>query len=87
MLRVLPDNALDSVDKSLEFAQALTKKSFESFSADRNVTLVFYLILMLLPAEQSGIFQNGSWKRNLVQACGTSSGKVIFALLGEIVTL
>ena len=44
-------------------------------------------MLVLLPAEQGGIFQEGSCKRNLVWAFSTRGGKVIFALLEEIVTL
>ena len=44
-------------------------------------------MLVLLPVEQSGILQEGSLKRNLVWARGTDGGKVIFALLEEIVTL
>ena len=56
MLEVLPDSIPDSVDKSLGFAHALAKESFESLSADRNVSLVLYLMLILLPAEQGGIF-------------------------------
>ena len=59
---IFPDTALDGVDKSLGFAQALAKKSFESFSADKNVSLVFYLTLVLLSAEQNSIFQKNSRK-------------------------
>ena len=56
MLEVIPDSALDDVNKRLGFAQALTKKSFESLPADRNISLIFYLTLVLLPAEQDDIF-------------------------------
>ena len=87
MLRVLPDNAPDGVDKSFGLAQALAKEGLESFSADRDVSLVLYFTLVLLPLEQGGIFQEGSRKRNSVWACGTGGGKVIFVLLEEIVTL
>ena len=66
MLGVFPDGTPDSVDESLGFAQALAKEGLESLSADRNVSLVLYLTLVLLPAEQSGVFQKGSRKRNSV---------------------
>ena len=87
MLRVFLNSTPDDVDKSLVFAQALAKESFKSLSADRNVSLVLYLTLMLLPVEQSSIFQEDSRKQNLIWACSTGNGKVIFALLEEIVIL
>ena len=87
MSGVLPDDTPDGVDESLRFAQALAKEGFESLSADRGISLVLYLTLVLLLAEQSGILQEGSRKRNSVQARGTGVSKVIFALLEEIVAL
>ena len=87
MLGVLSDGTPNGVDKSLGFVQALAKEDLESLPADVNVSLVFYLTLVLLPAEQGGIFQESNCKRNLVRACGTGNGKVVFALLEEIVTL
>ena len=62
-------------------------ESLESLPADSDVGLVLYLILVLLPAEQEGIFQEINFKRNSVWARGTGVGKVIFALLEEIVIL
>ena len=56
MLGVLFNIALDGVDESLRFAQVLVKESFESFAADRDVSLVLYLMQVLLLAEQGGIF-------------------------------
>ena len=56
MLGVLLDSAPDGINKSLGLAQALVKEGFESFSADRNISLVLYLTLVLLPLEQGGIF-------------------------------
>ena len=87
MLEVLLDSAPDSVNKSLGLAQALAKKCLEFLPANRDVSLVFYLTLVLLPLEQNGIFQENNRKRNSVWACGNGVGKVIFALLEEIVTL
>ena len=66
MLGVFPDGAPDGVDESLGFAQALAKEGVESLLADRDVSLVLYLTLVLLPAEQGGVFQEGSRKRNSV---------------------
>ena len=66
MLGLLSDSALDGIDKSLGLAQALAKKGLESFPADKNVSLILYLTLVLLPLEQGGIVQEGSRKWNLV---------------------
>ena len=87
MLGVLPDSVLDGVNKSLGFAQALAKEGLKSLPADKDVRLVFYFMLVLLPVKQGNIFEEGSRKRNLVQAHGTSGDKIIFALLKEIVIL
>ena len=56
MLGVLLNSAPDDVNKSLGLAQALAKEDLESFLADRDVSLVLYLMLVLLPLEQGGIF-------------------------------
>ena len=87
MLGVLLNSAPDNVNKSLRFTQALTKESLESLPGNRNVNLVLYLMLMFLSAEQDGIFQEGSCKWNSVWTRGIGGGKVIFALLKEIVIL
>ena len=55
MLGVLFNNTLDGVNKSVGFAQALAKKGLEFLPADKDVSLVLYLTLVLLPVEQSGI--------------------------------
>ena len=55
MLGVLPDSAPDDVDESLGLAQALAKEGLESLLANRDVSLVFYFMLVLLAAEQSGV--------------------------------
>ena len=87
MLGVLPDSISDNVNKSLGFARALATKGLKSLPADRNSSLVLYLILVLLLAEHGGDFEEDSHIRNSVWACGTGGGKVIFAQLDEIVTL
>ena len=66
MLGVLPDDTPDGVNESLGFAQALAKKGLEFFPADKGINLVLYLTLVLLPAEQGGVFEEGSRKRNSV---------------------
>ena len=87
MLEILLNSALNGVDKYRELAQALAKESFESVPADKNVSLILYLTLVLLPSEQGNILQKDSGKQNSVWARGTGGGKVIIALLEEIVTL
>ena len=56
MLGVLPDGTPDDVDESLGLAQALAKEGLEFLSADRDVSLVLYLTLVLLLLEQGDIF-------------------------------
>ena len=62
MLGVLSDGIPDGVNENLRFAQALAKEGLEFFPADRDVSLVLYLTLVLLPAEQGGVFQKNSRK-------------------------
>ena len=62
MLGVLPDSAPDGVDESLGLAQALKKEGLESLPANRDVSFVFYLTLVLLAAEQGGVLQKNSRK-------------------------
>ena len=52
MLRVLSDNTLDSINKNLKFAQTFMKEGFEFFSSDKNIGLIVYLTLILLPAKK-----------------------------------
>ena len=85
MLGVSEKNALDSVNKSLGFAQTLTKKGLEFFPGNADVGLVLYFMLVLLPVEQDGIFQENVCKYNSVWPYATSGGKVIFALLEETI--
>lgn len=65
----------------------MTKQGLKFLSDNGDVCLVLYLILVLLLAEWSGVFQEGSRKQNLVQSRGSGGGKVVFALLEEIVAL
>lgn len=85
MLGVLPDSTPDGVDEGLGLAQASAEKGLESFPGNGDVSLVLDLALVLLPAEQGGILQEGGRKRNSVRSRGTGGGEVVFALLEEIV--
>ena len=51
MLRVLSDSGPDGVNKSLGLAQAFGKERLESLLGDKNVSLVFYITMLLLPSE------------------------------------
>ena len=55
MLGVFPNSAPDGVNKTLGLAQALAKKGLESLQVDKDVSLILYLTLVLLPSEQGGI--------------------------------
>ena len=66
MLEVLPDSAPDGIVESLGLAQALAKEGLKFLLAHRDVGLVLYLMLVLLPSEQGGILQEDSRKRSLV---------------------
>lgn len=60
---------------------------FEFFSGDRDFILVFYLALILLPAEQGFIPEERGCKRYFVLAYGTSGCKMVLALLKEIIVI
>ena len=64
----------------------MTKEGLESFSDNKNVSLIFYLTLVMLPAKQDNIFQKDNYKQNSVWPYGTSNGKIIFALSEDIIT-
>ena len=85
MLKVFSNSISDDINKGLRFAQTLMKKGFEFLLSNKDISFVFYLTLVLLPAEQGGVFYKSSCKRNLVWLHGTSNGKVIFALLEDII--
>ena len=56
MLGVLLDSAPDGVNKNLGLTQALVKEGLELLLANRDVSLVLYLTLVLLPLERGDIF-------------------------------
>ena len=59
---VIPNNALDNINKGLRFAQTLTKKGFEFVLANEYVGFILYFPLMLLPAKQGNILKKDSNK-------------------------
>ena len=59
-------------------------EGLEFFLGNKDVGFVFYLTLVLLPAEQNGVFQESGRKQNLVWLRNTSGGKKILALLKEL---
>ena len=62
MLAILPNNILDGIDESLYFTQVLIKKGFKFFLGNENVSLIFYVMLVLLLAEQGGVLQESGCK-------------------------
>ena len=85
MLTVFSNSAPNSVNKSLGFAQALTNEGFKFLSGNRDINLVFYLMVMLLPVKHSSIFREDSCKQNSIWLCVISGTKMILALLEEII--
>ena len=55
MLGVFFNSTPEDVNKSLWFAQTLTKEGFEFFPSDKNVVFILYFTLVLLPAEQGNV--------------------------------
>ena len=86
MLTIFLNGTPVSVNKSFRFAQALTKKGLNFFSGNRNISFVFYFIMVLLLAEQDGVFQKSGRKQNLIWLCSASNGKIILTPLKEIIT-
>ena len=87
MLRVLPNNTPDGVNKNLRLTQALAKQDLEFFLCDEDVKLIFYLPLVLLPVKQSGIFKENGGKWHPILIFSPGSGKMVFTLLEEVIAL
>ena len=87
MLEVFSDSILNGVDKGLGLTQASVKEVFKFFPSDRNVSLIFYLPLVLLPAKQGGIFEKGSAKWYPILIFGPGRGKIVLTLLEEVIAL
>ena len=63
----------------------MTKKGFELFSSDRNCAFGFMLLLVLLPTKVDAVTQKRYCKGNAIGLFGSGGGKVILALLAEII--
>ena len=87
MLEVFPNNALDSIDKDLRFAQALIKIGLEFFSRNGNIGLMFQLPLGLLPAKQGCFFEESDGKWYLMLTLGLCGGKMVLILLKEVIAI
>ena len=87
MLRVLSNIAPDNVNKGLELTQTLTKEGLEFFPGDGDVSLIFYLPLVLLPAKQGGIFEEGSGKWYPILTLDPGGSKIVLTLLEEVIAL
>ena len=51
MLTLFPNSAPDGVNKVFGFAYILTKKGIKFFPVDKNISVVLYFTLVLLPIE------------------------------------
>ena len=51
MLEVFLNRSPNGVNQGLKLIQTLAKKGFEFFLDDRNVNLIVYLLLVLLPVK------------------------------------
>ena len=87
MLIVLSNSALDSIKKDLGFAQTLTKEGLEFFPGDENISLIFYLLLVLLPAKQGYILKKNSCKEYPVLIFDINDYKIVLTLLKEVIIL
>ena len=62
------------------------KDSLKLLLNDRNSTFSLMLLFVLLPTEVDAVTQKGCCKGNAIGALGSNSGKVILALLAEVIT-
>ena len=87
MLRAFSNIAPNGVNKSLGLTQALAKKSLEFLPGDGDVSFIFNLPLVLLPANQSGILKECSGKWHPILTLGLDGGKIVLTLLEEVIAL
>ena len=62
MLRVLLNSPQDNINKDFRFIQALAKKNFKFLLYDKDVSFIFYFLLMLLLAKQGSIYKEDGGK-------------------------
>ena len=87
MLQIVLNCAPDGVYKGLRLTQTLAKESLKFFLSDKNINLIFYLLLVLLPAKQSNILKKGSGIKHPILILSPGSDKMVFTLLEEIIAL
>ena len=62
------------------------EKHFKLVSRNWNQTFTFYLPFILLSTKVDVVSQKKGCKRNLVWSGGSAGGKMVFALLTEVIT-
>ena len=62
------------------------KKCLELVPRNQNRTFTFYLPFILLPTKVDIVSQKKGCKQNLVYSGGFAGGKIVFALLTEVIT-
>ena len=62
MLEVFLNSAPDGVNKSLGLIQVLAKKGLEFFPDNGDVSIIFHLLLVVLPANQVDILEKNGGK-------------------------
>ena len=87
MLETFLNGALNSVDKELGLIQALVKEGFKFSTSDGDVGFILHLLLVLLPANQSNIFERNDGKWHLILTFGPGGSKTVLTLLEEVIAL
>lgn len=59
---VFSNNIIYAMNKSIKLIKILMQKAFKLFLSDKNVSNVFYFMIVLLLAKQSHVFKNYSCK-------------------------
>lgn len=75
------------IEKSLSLTQTLLQEGFKFFLDNKNVSLIFYFILVLLLLKQNFCFEKNSDKQFIILARNFDGGKIVFTLLDEGITL
>ena len=87
VLGVFSDSCLYFVYKSLWFFLFLAKKTFKFFLNNRNNSLIFDLLLVLLLGKKSLLLENDGYKRLTIMFFSTKGSKIIFTFLTKVITL
>ena len=81
------NSGLDGVNKGFGFAQTLIKKVFKVFLGNKNIGLIFYLLMVVVLAKQGCIFKESNYKKYPFLIFGTNSCKIVITLLEEVIIL